>query len=926
MASLGDAFIEVHADTDKLAPEIEAGTKKAAEEAEARDDFGGFVKAADKAGSRAGNEFGKSFIRDASGRLRDEKGRFVNDGERIGKEVGDKMGDKLGDELEKKVKGRVSRLGGIVAPAWIRTIGVWIAAIAPAAIQLVATLAPAVGIIGALVPAAIGGAAAVGILHIAFGGLSDIVKESDTNVAQFNKDVSQLGPSTQQFVRGLVKLKPALKDFRVNIQDAFFSGFGRNNLFGNITTALSRLSPVLDNVSRTLGDQLGNAVGTLLSSKSIGKLVDIFNSFDGTLKHLGPILTNIINAFLTIGKVASPLLESLIGGFDRATKRFDNFIQKTAANGQLKKFFDSAGIAFNLLLKLAGSLLKIVGDILDSANKAGGGTTILTFFDTLAGIFDELNKSGALTAFFKVFNTFFGSVSAIIKPLLPLVSQLISLFGGELVKVLTVLTPPLTLITKSIADALIPVLPSLQKAIDALSPVLVIFAQVLADIFKQITPQIATVLINLFESLALTLVDLAPSIKALLPALGQLVILLVQLLTTQTIAALQIFVTLLPPLAKIINTVLVPALNALTGILKPLNKLFSEFIIPFVSSFASNAVKEFDKLSKIADKVGKFFEGVGKDIGDFFTKTIPKWFGKIGDFFTHLPENLEKLLKKAIKQAFDTVLVAVGVGIGLVIFTFTKLPGKVVNALGGFGDKVKTFLSKEWDKAVDSVSDFIVRAWTKAKELPGKIGDALLTLGPVIKHAFKQAFDQAVDTVSSTFDKVVGYVRGLPHRIEAFASRLAASGVKLISKFLDGLSHPGKIINSISDTVFGFLKDKINYVITKLNEGINKVGKLIPGIPNIPHLARGAFLQHPTLALIAEQAPEVVLPTNDAARARQLLNESGLMRTLDFHSSTPNVAVKVYIGNRELTDIVDTRVSFANDNTARQLAFGTRTP
>lgn len=925
MQSLGDAYIDVHANTDKVAPEIEAGVKKGAEEVEKSNDFDGIVKAADKAGSRAGDGFGKSFIRDASGRLRDERGKFVSEGQRIGHEVGEKMGDAIGDSVEKKTRGRISNLGRLLAPAWIKTIGAWIAAAAPAAIQLAGTLAPAVGILAALVPAAIGGAAAIGILKVSFGGLSAIVKESTTDVAQFNKDMAELAPSTQKFVKNLLAIKPALHDLKIQLQGSFFASFNDLTL-GTVNKALTTLNYSLGAIAYTLGGQLAQAGNTLLGGKGIGLVNDILLSFDDTLTHLGPILSNFITALLQIGKVAGPLLESLGGGLEKVSARFAAFISKAAANGSLKKFFDDALVAGDQLLKLAGSLLSIVGSLLDAGAKAGGGNTLISFFQELAGIFKELDKSGALTAFFQVFNTFFGSISAIVKPLLPLVSQLVKLFGGELVKVLTLLTPPLTVITQAIADALIPVLPSLQKAIDALSPVLVIFAQVLADVFKQITPEVSKVLIDLFETLALTLVDLAPTIKELLPVLGQLAILIVDLLSAQTIAALQIFATVLPIIAAVINAVLVPALMALNFILRPLNKLFSEFIIPFVSQFASMAVQEFDALGKIAGKVGKFFEKVGGDIADFFTKTIPKWFGKIGDFFTHLPENLEKLLKKAIKKAFDAVLIAIGIGIGLVIFAFTKLPGKIVSAIGNLGDKLKRFLADEWDKVVDGVSDFTAKMIDRAHEIPGKIAAGLSSLGRTIKHVFKEAFDTAIDTVTGTFDKIVGFVKDLPHRIESFTAKLVASGIKLVTGFLNGLSHPGKLIHSISDTIFGFLKDKINYVIGKLNEGIDKVGHFIPGgIPHIPKLARGAFLQHPTLALLAEAGPEVVLPTNDAARARELLSESGLLGRLDLHSSVPNVDVKVYIGQRELTDIVDTRVSVANDNTARQLAFGART-
>lgn len=923
---LGDAYIGVHADTSKVAPEMEAGVRKAAEEVEKGDDFEGIVKAADKAGSRAGDGFGKSFIRDASGRLRDDKGRFVTEGEKIGKEAGEKASKAFGDNLEKGTRGRISRLGATLAPAWIRTIGVWIAAAAPAIVQLIGTLAPVVGIIGALVPAAIGGAAAITVLKLAFGGLGDIVKESSTDVAKFNKDMAALAPSTRAFVGTLVALKPVLKDFKTDIQGSFFASFN-DVTFANISNALKTLNFNFQAIAYTLGGQLAQAANTLLTGKGLGLVNDILGQFDDTLLHLGPILSNFSIALLTIGKVAGPLFESLAGGLDKATAKFSAFITKAAGDGSLKKFFDDALIAGDQLLKLAGSLLSIIGSILEAGAKAGGGNTMILFFQELAGIFKELNDSGALTAFFKVFNVFFGSIAAIVKPLLPLVGKLINLFGGELVKVLGVLTPPLVTITSAIADALIPVLPSLQKAIDALLPFLAEFGGILADVFKQVTPELATVLVDLFESLALTFEDLAPTLKILLPVLGQLAILLVNLLSTQTIAALQIFALVLPIIATVINAVLVPALSLLNDILVPLNKLFSEFIIPFVSNFASTAVAEFEALGKVAGKVGDFFVSVGGDIADFFTKTIPKWFGKVVDFFEGLPKKLEDLIKKLVRKAFDNFLIAVGVGIGLIYFAFTKLPGKIISAIGDLGGKLKDFVVKEFHKANEGFSDFVDDAEGFARSIPGRIANGLKSLGSTIGKFFKDAFDTAVDTVSKAVDKIINFVKDLPGKIERFAAKLVSSGIKLVSGFLSGLAHPGKIVDSISDTVFGFLKDKINYVITKLNQGIDKVGHFIPGgIPHIPKLAKGAFLKHPTLALLAEAGPEVVLPTNDPTRARQLLADSGLDKSLGFRSSTPAVAVSVYIGDQELTQIVDTRVEYANDNTARQVSFGTRAP
>lgn len=924
MSSLGEAFIEVHADTDKLAPEIEAGARKAAKEVEEGDSLEGIVKAADKAGTRAGDNFGKSFIRDANGRLRDDKGRFVQEFDKIGKEAGEKLANSVGDSSEKTLRSRISGLGRLLAPAWIKTVAAWIAAIAPAAVQLVATLAPAVGILTAIVPAAIDGAAALGILKVAFGGLGDLVKLSTTDMAAFNKQLAMLGPSTQQFVKTLVALQPVFKQFKKDLQDSFFSGFNENATFGLFSKALDNLKFSLNAVATTLGTQLGGALNTVLSDKNLGRLNSIFLAFDDTLVNLGPLLGNLFSALLRIGTVAAPLLDRLFTSLTKSSGTFAKFIDRISNSGQFNDFLEKASQAFSQLLDLATDLSSIIFSIFSAAGKAGGGGAILTFVHQLALAFAELNKNGTLTEIFKAFNEFGDSIGKIIAPLLPVIGKLASVLGGSFLKIIEALTPPLVAISQSIADALIPVLPELGNALDALAPVLAQIGTVLADVFKQVTPDLAMVLVDLFVDLAKTFADLAPTLAIVLPALGELAVVLIKLLTAQTISLLQAFVVLLPGLAGALLILVAPLLAA-TKVLQGFVYVLDHFITPFFQNFPANASQSVDKIGKIFGKIGDFFSDIGKDIADFFTVTIPKYWDKFVTWLENLPEKLVSLIRRSLEKARDTILGMIGIIIGLIIATFTKLPGLIVKAISGLGEKIATFMSNEWRKALLTAAAFIDELKHRISMIPGQLADGLSSLGSKIGAVFTNAWDTAVKKTSTAIANIISYVRGLPARLAAFGGKLLATGTNLITGFLNGLAHPGKIINNISDTIFGFLKGKLNYVIDKLNEGINSVGKYVGGLPNIPRLARGAFVTHPTLALIGEQAPEVVVPTNDPVRAKQLLDESGLTQSLDFHSSTPNVGVQVFIGQKELTDIVDTQVTVANTRTSRQLAYGART-
>lgn len=56
--------------------------------------------------------------------------------------------------------------------------------------------------------------------------------------------------------------------------------------------------------------------------------------------------------------------------------------------------------------------------------------------------------------------------------------------------------------------------------------------------------------------------------------------------------------------------------------------------------------------------------------------------------------------------------------------------------------------------------------------------------------------------------------------------------------------------------------------------------KLHLSLPNIPQLARGAVINRPTMAIVGEAGTEAVVPTNDIARARQLLAQAGILDKL----------------------------------------------
>jgi hypothetical protein len=115
-------------------------------------------------------------------------------------------------------------------------------------------------------------------------------------------------------------------------------------------------------------------------------------------------------------------------------------------------------------------------------------------------------------------------------------------------------------------------------------------------------------------------------------------------------------------------------------------------------------------------------------------------------------------------------------------------------------------------------------------------------------------------------------------------------------------------------------------VISGFNSGIDQVGSLIHiGLPHIPMLASGGLVNAPTLAVVGEAGPEAVVPMGDPAKAAAVAKSTGLLDILG--SKMGNVGttlVKVYLGTREITDILDVRIDKKLGDQANELQYGTR--
>lgn len=144
---------------------------------------------------------------------------------------------------------------------------------------------------------------------------------------------------------------------------------------------------------------------------------------------------------------------------------------------------------------------------------------------------------------------------------------------------------------------------------------------------------------------------------------------------------------------------------------------------------------------------------------------------------------------------------------------------------GPFGIAVKLIIDN-WD----SILDFF-------KSLPGKIGGFLSGLGAIIAAPFQWAWDQIVtikDNIASAFGTAIDGIKNIWNTF--------ARGWNAVEADVPSVHIPWPIDKDVGGFTFG--------------------------LPDLPTFAQGGLVTRPTLAIVGEAGPEMIVPVDQLAQAR----------------------------------------------------------
>lgn len=371
---------------------------------------------------------------------------------------------------------------------------------------------------------------------------------------------------------------------------------------------------------------------------------------------------------------------------------------------------------------------------------------------------------------------------------------------------------------------------------------------------------------------------------------------------------------------------------ALKGLPPAAKSFVLEFrgIIPVLKDIRSQVQQNFfeqfqGKASEVVKNLGftfgKGFSRLATGLGSLVNEVLNKLSSdKAARFFDRIFETASNLVENVGPPLLNLISSFAG--------AFEKtLPfvDKLFEGLGGGLDKFAAFID---EKVADgSFEGFLIRAF----ETADKLGDAISEVGRLLEAMFADSNETGNDFLE-TFTKAIGkladYFESEPGKeaLEALvqlAKLLALAIAVVVAGTLDWLSHVRQAEKTFQRT-YQLVKAILGLYRQFTGFGGGVAGAFIKGAKGLPGFAVGGIVTRPTIAQVGEAGAEAIVPLNNPKRAREVMEDAGLVSIAAGMGASDGATVIVYLGTEQITDILDVRVDKGLTRAARSLSRGDR--
>jgi phage-related protein len=494
-----------------------------------------------------------------------------------------------------------------------------LSAITIAASAAVAALPPLIGFIiqlgeasvgvAALLPAALAtGITLLGTFKIA---VNDVGKAISTGLSgemkQFEKAIKNLPAPTQEFVKAVVSLKPAIEQVKLSIGTRFFADLADDaKTLGNLYLPL--VAHQMSQVAGAFNEGFQRAAAFLSTESTFKDFSVIFEDMPKIAAELANSLAPLLRIFTDLAVVGSGFLPTLIRGLSSAATAAADFVSRMRETGQLESFISKGlsffGELFNLLTQIGGTF----SAIFSSANAVGGGllgtlTQIFTatnqFFssiqgqETLATVFSSVQE--VVGATLPILLTLAESIAPIVGALLPAFAQGLQALlpaaqpvGDALVAIATAVAPLIPLIGNLLAFALTFVAGILQQFATLLTPLTTLFSQLASAVLPVLTEALTQLINAGMGPLIGMVIQVIAAFAPLIPVISQIVTQFVSALMPSLLQLQSTFISaVIPVVLQLVQALAGGLLDTLVSILPQ---------VPALTNAAIELVKAFTSL------------------------------------------------------------------------------------------------------------------------------------------------------------------------------------------------------------------------------------------------------------------------------------------------------------------------------------------
>lgn len=780
------------------------------------------------------------FSRDAQGRIRDVRGRFVAEGALINRSLTNAAGGSTRFGLSlRSLAGVASTAAGVLGRVGIGVAGLGAAAgtAAPLLAGIVTTLqniapAGAVAVTGML---AIQQASAV--VKLGMVGMDDAISAAldPSKAAEFSKALEKLAPNARAFAVAVRDAQPALQALQQGVQNRLFANFG-----GELERLGTAVLPVVrTNLNQTATTLNGMALGVSVAARRLatnGALGQAMAGANKGLLNLRRVPGQVVTALGQLAAAGAPAFDRITAAAGRAASGIGERLGKAFESGALERAVNTAIDVLKDLGTVGANIFATLGNIMAPVQDAGGGL-VGVLKEITGALRDATGTQGfqqAIGAVAQVMGTLartvgplLGQALAAIGPIFtalgPPVERLITNLGTALSPIITALGPVLGAAATAVGvlvDAVSPLLPVIGNLIASLLPPLVPLLQAVGDVFRQagpvvqllgqtlaaslapilaqlpalITPlatHLSTMARTIFPLLSQTIVQLSPSLTQIGVAFGQLLVAagpLITVLTQLTARGLASLITVLTPVINL-------AVRLAAVLATQLSSTITNLVIPTLNVLTALLRGDFSGAWR---SLGTLFDGVRKHLST-----------TMNSIRTVISSTVNAIV--GIFRSLYNILIGNSIIPDLVLGIrawFGRLPGMVFSALRSLASglvRIATTALSRFRSAIVSGANATV---SFVRGVPGRIRGALASLGSLIVAVAVSAFNRFRSSIASGAARAIGVVRGIPGRVRGalggIGGLLVGAGRDLMRGMINGIrSMAGSLVSAAKGVVGG---------------------------------------------------------------------------------------------------------------------------